>query len=181
MEQIRAISAPLKNELARQSDVSASLTIRSGPPLPEGMGSTLLTMMAQTQARYPNQALAEGTPDMYLVEWEEMALNYGLPMFREGLLKAIRNSRFFPDPLDIREQCIALRRSEIMREDAKRISEEVGRWKQQWERERQEEPAFPFSPILGRTPQAVDRPAHDTKTCMHCSKQNQEAEAPAQI
>jgi hypothetical protein len=73
------------------------------------MGLTLAKLMAQTQARYPNQTLPEGTPDMYLVEWEEIALEFGLETFREGLSKAIRVSKFFPDPLDIKEHCIAVR------------------------------------------------------------------------
>lgn len=115
MEPIRSIAVNQP-----QSNASVSLTTRSGPPLPAGMGMALATLMAQTQARYPNQTLPEGTPDMYLVEWEEIALKYGLAMFQAGLSRVLRNSRFFPDPLDIREACWGLRNAEIRQAETDR-------------------------------------------------------------
>ena len=139
MEAIRErIGAIKQGGLIPQSSDSVSLTTRSGPPLPAGMGLTLAKLMAQTQARYPNQTLPEGTPDMYLVEWEEMALEFGLETFKEGLSKAIRDSRFFPDPHGIKDHCIAVQR-EARRLDRPRdcevcnnmrwVSAEEGGWK----------------------------------------------------
>jgi hypothetical protein len=124
--------------LIPQSSDSVSLTTRSGPPLPAGMGLQLAKLMAQTQARYPNQTLPEGTPDMYLVEWEEVALEFGLEAFKEGLSKAIRENRFFPDPHGIKEHCVAMQRDEGEHRRGRAAAAQVVTWREQWERERAE-------------------------------------------
>ena len=117
---------------------SVSLTTPSGPPLPEGMGWALSTLMAQTQARYPNQTLPPGTPDMYLVEWEELALKFGLEAFRDALSKAIRSSRFFPDPQEIRELLQAKKREAAAHAESRKLLRQMDEWKAQWQRERLE-------------------------------------------
>lgn len=123
------------------SSVSVSLTTPSGPPLPEGMGWALSTLMAQTQARYPNQTLPPGTPDMYLVEWEELTLKFGLQAFRDALSKAIRSSRFFPDPQHIRELLLAKKRADSAHAESQKFLRQQDEWKAQWQRERLEDAA----------------------------------------
>jgi hypothetical protein len=122
MEAISRINLP---ELALQSSDSVSLTTRSGPQLPAEQVETLGRLMAQTQARYPNQQLSEGTPDMYLAEWEEMTLTHGLETFRSALLRVMRASRFFPDPMDIREACKSIREEQRSRRQIDKLNAEA--------------------------------------------------------
>src|ERR1700744_1848147 len=96
-----------RGELAPQSSDSKTLTMRSGPPPPEGTGPLLALWMAETQGRDVNQELPPGTPDMYLVEWEEMVMKYGEEVFRIALSRAIRESSFFPAPNVINMHCDA--------------------------------------------------------------------------
>jgi hypothetical protein len=116
------------------------------------MGMTLATLMDETQARYPNQMLLPGTPEMYLAEWEEMAQRYGLEGFRAGLLKAIREPErhFFPAPEDIRAHCACARRQEREREETLRVLKQEAEWKARCERERAEDAA------AGRVPTAQE-------------------------
>jgi hypothetical protein len=68
-----------------------------------------------------------------------MVLKYSLPIFQAGLLKAIREARFFPDPLVLREHCEALKRGGREREEALVRIREVDEWKAQWLKERAED------------------------------------------
>jgi len=117
-----------ENHLARQSVQS----------LPEGTGLEFSELMDQLQGRYPNQELGPVTVEMYLAEWEQIALRYGLAMLRRALSKLSAESRFFPDPVDIRETCAVIRRADCQREEAGRHGREVLKWKEEWERERRE-------------------------------------------
>ncbi len=71
-----------------------------------------MQLMAEMQAWYPHQTLPEGTPDLWLAAWEEIALRCGMAMFRDGLLRAMRASRFIPDPSDVAAECAELKRTE---------------------------------------------------------------------
>ena len=102
MELISQIS---QVQVLQQSHDNVSLTIRSGPPLPDGMAQQLTVLLAETHAAYPNQTLPEGTPDMYLAQWEEIALRFKMKVFVAGLSRAIRENKFFPDPHEIRKHC----------------------------------------------------------------------------
>lgn len=108
------------------------------PPL---MSQVLFSLMAQTQARYPNQPLPPGTPEMYLTEWKELALQFGLPAFRDALSRVIRSSRLFPDPLEIRELLRAKKRADSERAESQKILRQFDEWKAQWLRERAEDAA----------------------------------------
>ena len=106
------------------------------PPL---MSRALFNLMAQTQARYPNQTLPPGTPDMYLVEWEELVLKFGLQPFRDALSKAIRSSRFFPDPQEIRDLLQVKKRDTAAHAESQKFLRQQDEWKAQWQRERLED------------------------------------------
>ena len=140
MEALRKIKLA-ELEPPQPSSGSVSLTTPSGPPLPDGMGWALSTLMAQVQARYPNQTLPPGTPDMYLVEWEELALQFGLQAFRDALSKAIRSWRFFPDPLEIRDLLLAKKHADSAHAETQKFLRQQEDWKAQWLRERLEDAA----------------------------------------
>jgi hypothetical protein len=136
MEAIRKIKL---DELAPRPSEGVSLATRSGPPLPAGMGLMLSKLMAEAQAFMPNQTLPEGTPDMYLTAWEEIALRVGLKTFREGLWKALREADFFPSQKAIEERCMEIRRAEGDRHRAQEMIRQHDEAKAQWERERAED------------------------------------------
>ena len=68
-----------------------------------------------------------------------MALKFGMVTFQAGLSKAIRESKFFPDPVDIRAHCEAIHREHLESAAAAREIRKVETWRQQWERERDED------------------------------------------
>ena len=108
---------------------------------PQRMCRVLSRLMTQVQARYPNQTLPPGTPEMYLAEWKELALQFGLSAFQEALAKAIRSSHLFPDPLEIRELLHAKKRADSERAESQKILRQFDEWKAQWLRERAEDAA----------------------------------------
>lgn len=126
-------------EKPQPSSAGISLSTRPGPPLPADTAQTIQRLWLQTVAAYPNQTLPEGTPDMYLVKWEAMVLRYGAEMFRDGLSKAIDDSRFFPVPEDIATHCQAIARDRRERAAALKAMSELEDWKAQCEREREED------------------------------------------
>ena len=134
MERIKDSETYLENLL--QPSVSVSLATISKQRLTDEKVDQLGLLMAQTQALYPNQELPDMTPDMYLVQWEEMALKYGMEAFTLALSKVIRVSKFFPDPFDIREACEESARTARSAAHARKVSEDLAAWKKQWEAER---------------------------------------------
>jgi hypothetical protein len=99
-------------------------------------------MMAETQARYPSQELPEGTPDMYLAQWERIAGKFGMVAFHAALLQTIEDRdrpRFFPDPLEIEDRIRAARREYDRQTSAQRAIREHDAAKLQWFRERAED------------------------------------------
>lgn len=123
-------------ELALQPTEERTLAVASGTQLPVPQVHALGRWMAETQANYPNQELPDGTPDMWLAQWQEMAAQHGLDVFRLALLRAIRDSKFFPPPDKIREECIR----EIAEQNNQRGSEKylsrLAGWKERWEGEK---------------------------------------------
>lgn len=136
MQKVREIA--VAGNLVQQHNEGKHLEMQSVQPLPEGMGLELSELMDQLQGRYPNQELGPVTVEMYLTQWEKTALRYGLPTFRRALLKLCDESRYLPDPVDIRETCSVIRRSEVASRDAKQVQRELLEWKDQWERESRE-------------------------------------------
>jgi hypothetical protein len=137
MEALREIAK--RNELALQPSGETSLLTRQWPPLSDEDEAELQRLWLQTVASYPNQALPMGTPDMYLMQWEKMVLRYKMETFRRGLSRAINESRFFPAPEDISDQCQAIARNHRERQEAIRVMHELDDLKAQCERERLEE------------------------------------------
>lgn len=127
-----------RNGLTQTRTASHGLLKPSEVPLPEGMAEELVLMMAQVKARYPNQTMLDLTADMYLAEWEEMALKYGLETLRGALLTVLRESQFFPDPATIREACAARSYHDSMRESGRRAVREHDERVAAWTRERAE-------------------------------------------
>lgn len=127
-------------EKAPQSSGEVSLSIRQGPPLPAATAQVIQRLWMQTVAAKPNQTLPEGTPDMYLAQWEALVLRYGLLTFRDALSRAIEG-RFFPAPEDIAEHCQAIARDEREREAARNHLDKLAELKAQCERERAEDMA----------------------------------------
>src|ERR1700761_8296123 len=105
MEALATIGKTEIERVQRPTEES-SLAIASCKQLPAPQVAALGAWMAETQANFPNQELPEGTPDLWLARWTEMAAEYGLEVFRLGLLKAIQDSKFFPTPDDIRDCCV---------------------------------------------------------------------------
>jgi predicted TIM-barrel fold metal-dependent hydrolase len=136
MERIGVIQFQVESVL--QSSGNATLVKRSQTLLPDGMESALTQLFAQTLARYPNQELPPDTPDMYLEEWEKLALKFGLEAFTVGLSKAIDESDFFPDPHVIRYHCAAQRRADGERERTQKACAEMVAAREVWERQRRE-------------------------------------------
>lgn len=134
---MEALSKIKLDELVPQFSDNMSLTRPSGISPQDGMACMLL--MKQTKDRFINQQLPEVTQEMYLTEWEEMALRYGLEAFRDALSTAIRESKFFPPPEDIRGVCEARAYSRSMENSAQRFIGEMAAARAQWERERAED------------------------------------------
>ena len=131
------IEAQLEKLLPPSSD-ETTISLASPTSLPAATASALLRMMAQAQARYPNQQLPELTQEMYLTEWEKLTEKYGLPIFRDGLLKAIHESQFFPDPKVIRDYCAEIASGNRSRADAEKVIAAHDAMKAQWLKERAE-------------------------------------------
>lgn len=123
-------------ELAQQPSEESTLAIASTPPLPAQQLAALGRWMAETQARYVNQELPPGTPDMYLAEWQEMAAMHGLDVFRLALLRAIRDSKFFPPPDAIREECIREVAERNNRQGSEKYLSDLAGWRRRWESEK---------------------------------------------
>ena len=132
---LEIVPAPPRNE-------ELTLAVASGMQLPVAQVETLGMFMAQTQARYPKQELPEGTPDMYLAEWEEMAVKYGLMAFRDALSRVLRNRdrpQFFPEPHEIEAYCEASFRDQSNRLRGEKAVREFDELKAQSDRERAED------------------------------------------
>ena len=143
MSELRHISHSLP-ELSEAHPLSEELTLArtSGLRLSDDSVAALAMLMAETQARYPNQELPEGTPDMYLAEWERMAARYGLREFREGLLLVLQDRerpRFFPDPLEIEDRIRAILRAKSDRQRALTAMRNINEAKTIWMLERAED------------------------------------------
>ena len=91
--------------LAPVNSAARPTTLLLRRSLPVATGLTLAILLGQALKRYPNQTLEPMTQSMYLVEWEEMALRYGVQTLQHALLRAIRSARFFPPPEDILVHC----------------------------------------------------------------------------
>lgn len=133
MEALSKINLP---ELAQQPSVEISLTKPSG--ISRELGLALILLLKQAKDGFPNQELLKGTQEMYLAQWEEMTLQYGVTAFREGLWKAIRSSEFFPVPDTIRAYCRDIRNSELDRASGLKAIREHDAMKAQWLKERAE-------------------------------------------
>lgn len=136
MHALRTIERPTDLTSARPSSDSVSLTRPSGISPQDGMACLLL--MKQTKDRYLKQQIPEGTAEMYLAEWEEMAMRFGLDPFRDALSTVIRDRArppFFPEPHEIEAQCMAAVRERLGR----RALADHEAMKAQWERERAED------------------------------------------
>jgi hypothetical protein len=92
--------------------------------------------MAETQANYVNQELPEGTSDLWLAQWQEMAATMGLDVFRLSLLQAIRDSKFFPTPDAIRECCVAEMADRNNQIATKNYLEDLAEMRAKWEADR---------------------------------------------
>lgn len=124
-----------------QSSGSPSLVTQLTRHVPDAQAEELLDLMEQTQAGYPNQTLPPLTPDMYLAQWEEIVVEFGMPAFRAALWRAICESDFFPGPKSIRNECELARRKERERARTTGYLTQLQQWKEQWERERAEDRA----------------------------------------
>ncbi len=137
MHHLSSIQQPAELDRAQPSNACVSLTSISSISRADGMALTVL--MKQVKDRYIKQQIPETTQEMYLAEWEEMVLRYGLVPFRDALLKVIRDDErapFFPEPDEIRKVCRAAARAEREREETKEQLKKQAEWKATWERER---------------------------------------------
>ncbi len=121
---------------AQPLSAGRSVVTISAPRTSADTGLELTLLMDQTQALKPNHVLPAGTPDMFLEAWERLATKYGLETFKEGLSKANERTRFFPDPLDIAEQCEALASASGNRRRAVDAMQDLDASKVQWLQER---------------------------------------------
>lgn len=107
MESIKQISALMPLQTGKELR-----TTRSKPRLSDALVLELGNLMQQARDNFPNQTLPEGTTDIYLRAWEELALEHGIARFSEGLWKVLRSSQFFPVPGQIEDQCNAIKNTE---------------------------------------------------------------------
>lgn len=91
--------------LAQLNSDASLVTLASTPLLPDLELRSLHVMMRQARALKPNQDIPEDTAVMYALEWAELVRMFDLETFRDALLKALRESAFFPDPSEIRAHC----------------------------------------------------------------------------
>lgn len=71
-------------------------------------------LMKQAKAFFPNQEIEEGTSDLYLKAWGEIAGKYKMHRFETALWNVLRKSAFFPLPYAIEEEC---RETKILAEE----------------------------------------------------------------
>ena len=135
---MEAISKIKLDELAPQQSERLTLTRRLRTSLPDATVLTLMALMRQVEARYPGQVIEEVTKEMYLAEWEEMAVKYDLLILLDALLKVIGVSKFFPAPDEIREWCASISQAQKSRLDALEHIRKHDAAKAQWEREREQ-------------------------------------------
>jgi hypothetical protein len=169
---------PLSEEL--------SLARTSQPLLSDDSVAALSLLMAETQARYPNQVLPEGTPDMYLAEWERMAARFGLHEFRDALLRTIQDRerpRFFPDPLEIEDRLRANLRSKNERKKTLDELTALNVAKTVWMLEREEDIANGIErmPPAARSPQRVFPKRHTREEIAAYVAQNTKPEQLAEV
>lgn len=151
MDTLSRIGRNLLPELSQQPlSEELSLARTSLPLVSDDCVTALSQLMAETQARYPNQVLPEGTPDMYLADWERMVRLYGrrngkfdertgLTCFRDALLRTLQDRerpRFFPDPLEIEDRLRAAARARREDDEAQAAIAKLDEARAQWERDR---------------------------------------------
>lgn len=95
-----------------------------------------------------------------------------MTIFRDGLWKALRSSSFFPDPSDIEEQCISIRKEENAGKALAKIKAEEQAFRESGE-ERTNVGALILD-VLSRSgkevPKAKAIPEPKIENCPHCSK-----------
>lgn len=136
MDNLRSIAPALGIDRtpARPSSGNVTLLPPSAARLNAATEDALLLLMAQTSARYPKQEMLPLTTDMYLAEWEQMVLRYGLDPFRDALSRAIHNrarAPFFPEPHEIEEEI----RAELSARRNRAVITSIDEARQRWERE----------------------------------------------
>lgn len=125
------------SELAQPSSGNGTLIPASQKLLPNAELEQVESLMRQVKARYPNQEMGEGTPEMILALWERMALRYGMRVFKAGLFRAIETSRFFPDAVEIAERCGDIASTARGTDEARMHIRMMDEAKERWARERE--------------------------------------------
>lgn len=69
----------------------------------------LALLMGQATDYFPHQAIPDGTPELWLKAWKELAIRYGEARFTEAVWAVCTRSRFMPLPVDIAEECERMR------------------------------------------------------------------------
>lgn len=138
MEALATIGKAALEQVQPSSEATTTLAV-SCKPLPAQQVAALGRWMVETQASFPNQEFPDGTADMWLAQWQEMAATNGLEVFRLGLLRAIRDSRFFPTPDAIREACVAEATDRHYQKGAKNYLEDLAEMRAVWEKDRGKE------------------------------------------
>lgn len=164
------------SELMLQLNGNELRTMQSKPQLPDASVFALGALMQQARDFYPNQTLPEGTPDVYLKAWEEIAQVQGMKRFEAGLWKALRNHDFFPTPGQIEDECEVIRKASVNpRSELDKINAQVAHAKAHPEEyvttEEWAEVTAPLAKRFGlEKPKEIDL-TPEMATCPHCSKE----------
>ena len=139
--------------------LNSALTLIEQPSrrlLSDGDWMELSTLVDQTALRYPNQDLAESM-EGYLQDFEQVALKYSLPRFKEalGALRIKPGQTFFPRPDEVAAEIEAgmdarRRARELITQAQRRMNDIAEFWK--WAPEWMERTGYDEEELLKRFP-----------------------------
>lgn len=93
-----------RRELAVQPNGERQAATMLRMPLgDEQLDADLGRLMSEAQAMKPNVELPPGTPDLYMMAWEDLILKYGMDLFVKGLWASLCSGPFFPAPNEIED------------------------------------------------------------------------------
>lgn len=88
---------------ARQSAESGALALPGMQRLTRDSMVQLGTMLRQMSAAFPHQEYDGETTKVFLMTFEDLALEFGVPNLEQALRRFLSRQKFFPHPAEVRE------------------------------------------------------------------------------
>lgn len=91
--------------LSQRSPDSSPATSRRKEKASSPYSREVKRLISTTAANYPNMASLQETLTIWQLLWEEMANEFGMPVFTAGVKKCCTFHKFFPVPAEVRAMC----------------------------------------------------------------------------